>query len=73
MDILRNWDHVGDRRSIATIALKMLEQQFAYSDILIALQLVNEDKIISEQYDKAMYSTKLGLCTRFSNVNNKNK
>ena len=73
MNILRNWDHVGDRRSIATIALKMLEQQFSYSDILIALQLVNEDKIISEQYDKAMYSTKLGLCTRFSNVNNKNK
>lgn len=71
IDILRKWDYIGDRRSIATIALKMLEQQFSYSDILIALQLVNEDKIISEQYDKAVYSTKLGLSTHFSNINDK--
>lgn len=65
-DILRSWDYVGDRRSVATIALKMLELQFSYSDVLIALKLIDEDKIIP-----VIRSTKLGLRTHFNNIDNK--
>lgn len=67
-DILGSWDYVGDRRSVATIALKMLELQFSYSDVLIALKLVDEDKVIFKQNSNYTHSTKLGLRTHLSNV-----
>lgn len=45
LDYLKNCEFVGHRKSIATIALKMIDMQFSYSDIMLALRLVNEQNV----------------------------
>ena len=45
-DYLKNCEFVGHRKSIATIALKMIDMQFSYSDIMLALRLVDEQDIL---------------------------
>ena len=45
LDYLKNCEFVGHRKSIATIALKMIDMQFSYSDIMLALRLVDEQDI----------------------------
>lgn len=46
LDYLKNCEFVGHRKSIATIALKMIDMQFSYSDIMHALRLVDEQDIL---------------------------
>lgn len=46
LDYLKNCEFVGHRKSISTIALKMIDMQFSYSDIMLALRLVNEQDIL---------------------------
>lgn len=45
-DYLKNCEYVGHRKSIATIALKMLEMQYSYSDIMLALRLIDESQLV---------------------------
>lgn len=46
LDYLKNCEFVRHRKSIATIALKMIDMQFSYSDIMLALRLVDEQNIL---------------------------
>ena len=46
LDYLKNCEFVGHRKSIAIIALKMVDMQFSYSDIMLALRLVDEQNIL---------------------------
>lgn len=46
LDYLKNCEFVGHRKSIATIALKMIDMQFSYSDIMLALRLVDGQDIL---------------------------
>ena len=46
LDYLKNCEVVGHRKRIATIALKMIDMQFFYSDIMLALRLVDAQDIL---------------------------